>query len=128
MRIHGRGLANLHITRLGLGHLELGHQVIRLDYFRQHRSGRDVLSDMQRKLHQNTVDSGSNFERLKLLLLQLRQHSHLLDFGLLLGKLRLDRFLTARQPLVFQIVADRHLVRFAFRILVGHSRDHAEFV
>jgi hypothetical protein len=85
-------LANLHVARLRLGDFQRGHQMIGLHHLRQHGSGQNVLADLQREIHQHPIDPGSNFQGVQLLLFELRQRAHLIDFGLLLRHLRLNGF------------------------------------
>ena len=75
--------------------------MVRLDHLGQHRSGRDVLPNLQRQIHQHAVDSGTNLQSVQLFLLQLRQGPRLVDLRLLLRQLRLNRFLVDRQSLLF---------------------------
>ena len=87
-----------------------------------------MLSDLQRQIHQHAIDARSNFQRVQLFLFELRQGSHLIDFGLLLGHLRLNRPLIGGQPLRFKIVSRGELVRLVLGRLVGQARDDAEIV
>jgi len=64
--------------------------------------GSNVLADLQREIHQHPIDPGSNFQGVQLLLFELRQRAHLIDFGLLLCHLRLNRSLIGREPLRFK--------------------------
>ncbi len=73
--VDGGGLADLHITRLGFGNLQLRHQVIGLNDFGQLGSGQNVLPDLQRQLNQNSIHTRLNFQPLQLLLLQIGQRA-----------------------------------------------------
>ena len=64
-------LSELDVFGLGFGDLQLRLEPLRLHHFRQRGPGRYELSDLQRLLLQNAVNSGAHPQAVKLALLQL---------------------------------------------------------